>query len=265
MKLRRAQPWLGTLVEIEAGHRSSRALQAAIDAAFAAIAKVHHLMSRQAPDSDVTRINQAAAGESVLVHPWTARALRSAQRLWQLSAGSFDIVEPSEAPANTQHLQISPAGSRCHVAILKLHACRISLDGIAKGFAVDQAIHRLRRHGANSGMVNAGGDLRCFGPQPFAVLLRRPLPGNSAPHWQLSVRDCAVATSGAYFGTTLWNVTDPPACESWTVMAPTATTADALTKVVFCQGGRSAKLLQRLAARAWHLDGNSSGVLDDVA
>jgi len=40
---------------------------------------------------------------------------------------------------------------------------RLDLGGIAKGFAVDQAIAQLRDAGVVSGSVNAGGDLRVLG------------------------------------------------------------------------------------------------------
>ena len=43
---------------------------------------------------------------------------------------------------------------------------RIDLGGIAKGFAVDRALEALRGFGISSGMVNAGGDLAAFGPDP---------------------------------------------------------------------------------------------------
>jgi thiamine biosynthesis lipoprotein len=260
MKLRRAQPWLGTLVEIEARHRSTSTLRSALDSAFIAIAQVHRLMSRQLSDSDVTRINAAAAGERVPVHPWTAQTIRRAQRLWQLSSGSFDIVAPPTTAQSRNHARYADecfsvycSAARRSTWVCKMQPCSISLDGIAKGFAVDQAIHRLRRHGADAGLVNAGGDLRCFGPEAYRVLVRRPDPNGSAPAWQLHVRDCALATSGRYFGNTLWNVNGESTHESWTVVAPTATAADALTKVAFCQAGRSTRLLRRLKAHAWHL------------
>jgi len=273
MKLRRAQPWLGTLVEIEARHRSINALRSALDAAFAAIAQVHRLMSRQLPDSDVTRINAAAAGEQVPVHPWTAQTICRAQRLWRLSSGSFDIVEPPATTEQSHHhaqcrgerFSVYRSAARGPTWICKMQPCSISLDGIAKGFAVDQAIHRLRRHGADTGLVNAGGDLRCFGPEAYRVLVRRPDPSGSAPAWQLHVRDCALATSGRYFGNTLWNVAGKSTHESWTVVAPTATAADALTKVAFCQAGRSAQLLRRLKAQAWHVTADAgSRLIQDV-
>ena len=62
--LRRAQPWLGTLVDVgivmpaSAAASDDAAGSKAIDAAFAAVALVHRLMSFHEADSDVTAINR---------------------------------------------------------------------------------------------------------------------------------------------------------------------------------------------------------------
>lgn len=48
----------------------------------------------------------------------------------------------------------------------------ITLDGIAKGFAVDMAISVLKRHGITGGWVNAGGDLRVFGTASIVIQQR---------------------------------------------------------------------------------------------
>ena len=63
---RRAQPWLGTLVEITINDGGEDArLNQCFAAAFAAIAEIHRLMSFHDPMSDISRINRAAVGESV--------------------------------------------------------------------------------------------------------------------------------------------------------------------------------------------------------
>jgi FAD:protein FMN transferase len=255
VRLRRAQPWLGTMVEIEVSHRSRNVLLQATDQAFAAIARVHRLMSRQLADSDVARLNHAPAGRRVPVHAWTARTLSQALHWQRLSASAFDIVEPGRGSRRGPAAPLRVLNDRtgAGATVLKQRNCRISLDGIAKGFAIDQAIRVLRRHQVHSGLVIAGGDLRCFGARTFRVSLRRPDAAAPAPAWQLRVRDCAMATSGRYFGGTLWNTASDDARASWTVMARTATAADALTKVVYGLAADSAKLLRQCAARAWYV------------
>ena len=70
----------------------------------------------------------------------------------------------------------------------------LDLGGIAKGFAVDQAIHALRRGGCTEAIVNAGGDLRRFGRAPHPIYLRR----STGPVQVAELRCGAVATSRPY-------------------------------------------------------------------
>jgi FAD:protein FMN transferase len=77
----RARPLLGTFVEIRSAGACRDAVEQAIDAAFAAIAKVHRLMSFHDADSDVSRLNREAFKRSVVVDPWTYAVLEAALAL----------------------------------------------------------------------------------------------------------------------------------------------------------------------------------------
>src|ERR1700712_1074706 len=89
-EIRRAQPWLGTLVEItvrapksgSGNRRETRTvLTRAAQAGFQAIAQVHRLMSFHEAQSDLARFNAAKPFTPVTVHPWTARVIRFALRV----------------------------------------------------------------------------------------------------------------------------------------------------------------------------------------
>jgi thiamine biosynthesis lipoprotein len=88
--IRRARPLLGTFVEITAAH--APALEAAVEAAFAAVATVHRLMSFHEPDSDVGRLNRHAAADAVRIHDWTYEVLEVALDIHHCSGGTFDIT-----------------------------------------------------------------------------------------------------------------------------------------------------------------------------
>ena len=76
---------------------------------------------------------------------------------------------------------------------------QLDFGGIAKGYAVDLTIARLRELGINNAIVNAGGDLRAMGShgdRPWRVAVRKPGGGNIG-----SVQvdgDEAIFTSGNY-------------------------------------------------------------------
>src|SRR5262245_49914085 len=91
-EIRRARPLLGTFVEIAAVGSDRSELDAAVEAAFAAIAKVHRLMSFHEPASDVSRLNRAAAMRPVRVEAWTWDVIAAAVDLNRRSHGAFDIA-----------------------------------------------------------------------------------------------------------------------------------------------------------------------------
>src|ERR1700687_3137421 len=67
-------------------------MHTAIEAAFAAVAKVHGLMSFHEATSDLGRLNSEASARPVGVHAWTFRVLEAAVELHRRSAGAFDIA-----------------------------------------------------------------------------------------------------------------------------------------------------------------------------
>ena len=126
----------------------------------------------------------------------------------------------------------------------------LDFGGIAKGYAVDLAVAKLRRAGVHTGAVNAGGDLRVFGALEETVLVRSPFDASEL--WPVAaLRDSACATSASgEVARRGGEVGDTPAPRSVTVLAPTACAADALTKIVWQQGELATPLLRRARARA---------------
>jgi FAD:protein FMN transferase len=243
--IRRAKPLLGTIVSIAAD-----AAPAALDAAFAAVARVHTLMSIQQAQSDISRINREAHRLPVVVDPWTREVLELALSISQRTAGAFDIVVPG---TGARYTDIALADG----AVRLRKPAQLDVSGIAKGFAVDCAVEALRRQGARTGSVNAGGELRFFGDTPEPVRVRTPEePGRSVCLPALPYP--AYATSSGYFGAT---ISDPrngeTATLSWsvTVAAATCAVADGLTKAVALLGPLPA-LLKAFDAAAFAVDGD---------
>ena len=278
--LRRARPLLGTLVEVRAtAALEAASLHAAIDAAFAAIGQVHGLMSFHEDGSDVARINAAAAGEVVSVHADTYEVLSAARMLGDLCGGAFDVATAAclvrnrflPAPGGRLPARLpEPGVTYRDLELLPEAQVRwrrrgwIDLGGIAKGYAVDRAIDALHAHGVASGVVNAGGDLRCFGAaQPIHV---RAPDEPSALLCLGSISDAAIATSAGYNsgvqldGGQVDALVDPVRghCMAWersiSVLAADCMTADALTKVVRLAPHRASRLLHGLDAQAVIID-----------
>ncbi|PWT71340.1 MAG: hypothetical protein C5B46_08400 [Proteobacteria bacterium] len=270
-EIRRARPVLGTLVEITARGTSAEQLAEAVNASFTEIQRVHDLMSFHERGSDISRVNRLAHRIPVRVHPWTWRVLLEARNLARKSRGAFNITVADRlvrwgylpCPISTR---AAIRGDWHDVRLLPGHRVRldrrvlIDLGGIAKGFAVDLAVAALQRHHVQSGLVNAGGDLRGFGSRRHVVHLRHPAyPGVFLPAFELD--SGALATSAAYFAQRVWrgrrvapvvSRTGRPSitATSVTVAARTCMRADALTKVCLLNGSSAAR---RLGGRAFVL------------
>jgi thiamine biosynthesis lipoprotein len=271
---RRARPLLGTFVEISLADASGTDAEAAVEAAFAAVAKVHRLMSFHEQESDVARLNREACEHPVTVDPWTFAVLEAALDLNRRSAGAFDVtVAPvleqlgllpqagqASAPSRASGGEVIEllAGRRVR---FRDRGVRIDLGGIAKGFAVDRAIDVLRARGLRSALVNAGGDLAAFGPSSHTVHIRDPRHPRRLIG-AVAVREEALATSGARFDpirsgeTAGVAIIDPAvgapahAVRGATVRAKTCMLADALTKVAMIAPASAPALLASLRASA---------------
>ena len=155
----------------------------------------------------------------------------------------------------TESVKISRAAGLAATVVQLRRRARRDLGGIAKGFAVDVAVAVLRRCGARSGSVNAGGDLRVFGPVEQTVRIRLPGDASTAAPL-LALHEGSCATSGSYFGSRQIDARRRRThCSDYsvTVRARTCMVADALTKVVAALGPQRA-LLRRFKAHAYLVD-----------
>lgn len=239
-EVRRMKPLLGTFVEVA---QAGAGAGGAIESAFESITRSHALWSFQDPDSELSRLNRCG-GEPVPLSASTLRLLRAARAMTAASGGAFDCtvggalvmlgVLPDHGGAEplargcTSDIEIGAGWARLRRPV------RLTLDGIAKGFAVDLAVRAMRRAGAASGWINAGGDLRVFGDSVLAVQ-RRELDGSYRSLGSLHNGAMASSRGGARdasFPAHLVGLGNTAASSGiWTVVARCAWRADALTKV----------------------------------
>ena len=244
-----------------------------MNTAFAAIERIQKLLSAHDPESELSLLNCEAAARAVTVSPETFAVLHCADRMAAESGGAFDYtVAPTLAewgfrptnlnrknPGNWRDVLLLPGRK-----VLFLRPLALDLGGIAKGFAVDAAIEVLRARGVESAVVNAGGDLRVFGPQPSTVHLRHPAAPQTFAH-TIRLQGAALATSSPCFTERGWHgqrvshLVNPlldsaiTGQVSVTVHARECWLADALTKVVLNAPRRAETLLAKYAAEAFML------------
>lgn len=125
-------------------------------------------------------------------------------RLWGFHTSDYPIEgpPPSQEQINAI-LDLKPSSRDIHIDGLVLTtnnpAVQLDFGGIAKGYAVDLTIARLRDLGIDNAIVNAGGDLRAIGShgdRPWRVAVRKPGGGNIGSIQVLG--DESIFTSGNY-------------------------------------------------------------------
>ena len=255
----RCQPLLGTYVEIslhcQEGTRAH--LLELSSAAFAAIAEVDRQMSYHRPDSELTQLNRQAARAPMRVSAAMQTVLAEALYLSELSAGRFDVSIAPKLLArgllpDHHHLPADPAATWQDIVldgdqVWFRRPLLIDLGGIAKGFAVDQAMALISDH--VSACINAGGDLRMNHWDERCVAVRLPGTANNQV-LSIPMRAAALATSArAGHGQSglivePWQSMPAKHNDSVSVFAATAMRADALTKLVWLDRNCAAILNQ---------------------
>jgi len=254
-------------------------VESAVEAAFREIERVDAKFSTYKSDSDISLINQAAGIGPVAVDEETLELLKECIRISELTNGAFDISfaplyefwdyndPPSRLPA---HEEIMPALRKVgyykiivdpdrDTVFLPESGMRIDLGGIAKGYAVDRAIHALEKSGVKNALVNAGGDLRGISDNEnheWTIGIQDP-SDRSRLMGKMKLKNRAVATSGDYErffeldGLSYSHIIDPrtgyPAndfcCIGVTVMTESAMAADAIATALFVMGWKKGEEL----------------------
>ena len=277
-----ARLMLGTIVEITCQDR------AAITSAFEEIKKIEIIANNFNPGSEISRLN--ATGK-IQASQDLYNMVRESLKYYRLSEGAFDItIAPlvtiwkgkirefenkksslyqGEAGRGESRGLTLPAGSQIKKALSLVGSDKISLDdnssyisltqsgmsidlgAIAKGYAVDKAVRRLKESGVRSALVNAGGNVYCLGKKgsrKWRVGVRHPRKPAEIVFY-LNLENQGAATSGDYEQffildkkryshiinpKTGWPVDNN--ISSVTIIAPDAATSDGLSTTVFVLG-----------------------------
>ena len=179
-------------------------------------------MSPWEPLSDLSRYNRAAAGSWTALPPAFAEVLRCALQIAEQTDGAFDptlgalvdlwgfgprpfsgappeLGDVARARDTTGWRRLVLDGDN----LFQPGGLRLDLNGIAKGFAVDQVAAVLDRAGARSYLVEVGGELRGTGAKPdgspwWVELERPPTANDDGPRTLVALHGLSVATSGDY-------------------------------------------------------------------
>jgi thiamine biosynthesis lipoprotein len=217
---------MGTFARIVVVTRNQKRAKRCIEAGFIEFKRIEDMMSYFKPDSELSKVNREAFAKPVEVSRELFEILQTSVDYSRLSNGAFDITvgplvdlwrkagEVNEIP-DEKAIEAAKSRVGCEKLILDantmtvrfaVEGMRIDLGGIAKGYAVDKAVEIMKRRGATGGMVDLGGNIRCFGKPPrkntWLVGVQDPNLENNEPLMVLKfspdMPDMAVATSGDY-------------------------------------------------------------------
>ncbi|MFA5437926.1 MAG: FAD:protein FMN transferase [Candidatus Omnitrophota bacterium] len=260
---------LGTFVEVTSADRR------AADIVFNELSRIERILSKYDPQSEVFRLNQSG---KLRVSPETFYVISKAKEFCAHTEGAFDITIGPLMDlwgfTSKEYLLPSQEDIRkalrlvgCDKIILrakdnmiqfKTRGMKIDLGGIAKGYALDCAVRKLREAKVESCLINAGGQIYGLGvkfSQSWKIAIRDSRKDSGIAGY-LSLKDKAVATSGnyeqsfkegkKYYG----HILDPktgypkePDMHSATVVADDSLSADCIATAVFVLGREKGELM----------------------
>jgi FAD:protein FMN transferase len=183
-------------VQLRLPERRAAEADALLGAAWAEFDRVGRVFNAFDHTSEVGRLNAAAAGTTP-VSADLALVLRAARRVSDASSGAFD---PTLWPIKRLWKDAAargrpPAADEVKAALARTGFARLRLEdapprlvrsapgvqldfgGIAKGYAVDRVAALVRQGGAESGLVQVGGEICAFGSSdtgPWRIGVEHP-------------------------------------------------------------------------------------------
>jgi FAD:protein FMN transferase len=256
----------------------------AAKAGFDRIRELNAILSDYEDDSELNEVRHTSgSGRRVRVSPELWKVMRAAEGFSRDSGGAFDVTagpliqlwkrarrqralpDPdrlTEARIRVGHFYIG-FRSADRTLVLWRAGMRLDLGGIAKGFAMDEAMRVLKKRGIRSALISGGGDMVASAAPPGKQAWRIELPTlrGDDPSRFVALVNAAFATSGDRFqfvildGQRYSHIVDPRSGRALSdralayVVAPTGMIADALaTSASVLSGTEAVQLAEKKGA-----------------
>jgi len=265
-KIEQTRTLMSTFFTITVYDKDAAKAEIAINESFKEIERIENVLSIYKNDSEAYLLNKNGkiddASDDLLY------VMNRSIEYGDLSDGAFDItVQPildlytytftdlKRPPTDAEINKVSKLIGYKNIVIKDRHiefkkpGMKITLGGIAKGYAVDKVVELLEERGVRHALVNAGGNMRSLGDkgsEDWQIALENPR--NKAEYITvIPLNNNAVSTSGDYEryfdeNKTFHHIVNPKtgysAIEliSVTVITPKAIDCDALSTSVFVLG-----------------------------
>lgn len=249
---------MGTTLGIDLSGPEASQLQTASEKAFDEVARIERNLSTWREDSVFSRLNQARGAAVPLEQEWLD-LLRAVRVQAERTQGAFDpLLNPlvqawglrgkGEVPSRTA-LRAAREASGPHWLELDLARgtarlghpeAGIEEGGFGKGYALDRAAGLAKGSGAQSGLLNFGGQLLGFGTSQ-TVSISDPTDRIRA-RVSLRLENASLASSGtSEKGRHILNPRTGDPCPAWgsvSVVASSGLEADCLSTALYVMGPR---------------------------
>jgi thiamine biosynthesis lipoprotein len=245
----------------------------AAEGAFQRIKDLNDIMSDYDEESELSKLSRTSGtGRAVALSRDLWFVLSRAQDLAERSHGAFDVtvgpfvqlwrrarrqhqlpdparLAEARRAVGYQHIRLNPDKRTAELLVPNM---KLDLGGIAKGYAIGEALKTLQRVGIERALVEGGGDVGVSNPplgkEGWRFELSSLDVSNAPPARFLLLRNVAISTSGDLYqrleidGKRYSHIVDPHTGVGLTdhslvnVIAPDSITADSLTKVVSVLG-----------------------------
>jgi len=261
---------MGCWFEVKVFAQEEEEAQAALAAGIAEMQRIEALISSWQPNSATSQINAQAGQQAVRVPTELLALIQRAKKISALSDGAFDIsfapknspwqfegqtlekwpkIPPKASSANWQNIQVDELAQTVY---LPDSLMQIGFGGLGKGYAADRAKALMQKMpGVTAGLVNASGDLNCWGQPPgkagWTIQILSP-DKQAPPLGYLQLNGQALVSSGDYEkffyyqGRRYAHIINPKTglptqgIQSASVLCPSAELADALATALFVLG-----------------------------
>lgn len=213
---------------ITAVHKDPQIAWDAIRAAESEMRRVEELISSWKDTSETHLINESAGKESVKVSDELFGLIARSKHVSKLTCGAFDISGSlsrfywnfdkkenawlSEKAINELRSLIAyeaiDLNEENQSIYLQKQGMKIGFGGIGKGYAAEQAKRIMQSMNIENGLVNASGDLLCWGSPPQAQDwgINIPDPRDRSKNLlKIGIEKGSVVTSGSFENFTLVN------------------------------------------------------------
>ena len=236
---------------------------------FSEAGRIERLLSKYIASSEISQLNRLG---KLKVSAETFYIIKKSQEFYHLCQGAFDITvaplidlwgftnQKFQVPGDDQiQAVLKRVGNdkiilheKDNVVEFRIPGMKIDLGAVAKGFAIDCAVKKLKEKNINSCLINAGGQVYALGDkfgQNWKIAIRRANKPEITGSFEL--KNKSASTSGNYEqfffkdGRRYCHIIDPrtgyPAesgITSVTVLAEQGLVADVLSTSIFVLGKR---------------------------